>query len=137
MTAPTEALPAGHTEPPVAAAAAPATERWAELAETYVPGVTDSRGWDRLAAAIDRMDAAGVDVAVVLPAAVAQAPLPVNRPAPELTYRLYDNEPTSMPTLTGEQAAAARAAREQATEESLATSIDEDRRPTMGQGIER
>lgn len=137
MTAPTEALPAGLTEPPVHAAAGPPTERWAELAETYAPGVTDGRGWGQLAAAIERMDAAGVDVAAVLPVAVAQAPLPATHPAPELTYRLYDTESASMPTLTGEQAAAARAAREQATAESLATSIDQDRTPTPDQGVDR
>lgn len=59
------------------------------------------------------------------------------QPAPELTYRLYENEPASMPTLTGEQAAAARAAREQATAQSLATGTDEDRTPNPDQGIDR
>ena len=103
---PDPAASAGDLDVPAAAIAVleePATVRWAEVAETYVPGVTGDRGWEDLADAIARIDAAGYDVAEVLPATAAAAPLP-RRPATELTYRLYETYPASLPTLTATEA---------------------------------
>ncbi len=124
-------------ETEVQAADAPAAERWAALAETYVPGITEARGWTDLADAIDRIDAAGLDVTVVVPAAIDEAPLSSKRPATALTYRLYNNEPASLPTLTAQEAAAVQAIRSDALAESIAASVDEDRTPNPDVGVDR
>ncbi len=90
--------------------------RWAEIAETYVPGVTGDRGWEDLADAIARVDAARYDVTAVLPATAAALPLP-RHTATELTYRLYGNYPASLPSLTPTEAAAVRLQREDTVSE--------------------
>jgi uncharacterized protein (DUF2267 family) len=94
----------------------PATVRWAEIAEVYVPGVTGDHGWVELAEAIARVDAAGYDVTAVIPTTAAIAPLP-RRPATELTYRLYETYPESLPTLTAIESAAVQVERAEAASE--------------------
>ena len=113
----------------------PATVRWAEVAEAYVPGVTGDRGWGDLADAIACIDAAGYNVNEIL-AAAAAAPLP-RRPATEFTYRLYEGYPASLPTLTATEAAAIQGERA----ETLNESYDRDETPSPtdrpGTGIDR
>lgn len=56
--------------------------------------------WPPLAAALVRAAAAGYDVAARLPALAAAGPLPSRHPARELHWRLLDDCPAALPTLS-------------------------------------
>jgi hypothetical protein len=133
------AAPASRMDVPTSAVAVleePATVRWAEVAETFVPGVTSDRGWADLADAIARIDAAGYDVAQVLPAAASAAPLPA-RPATELTYRLYESYPASLPTFASTEADAIQQQREDAVSEYHERAETPTRTDRQATGIDR
>ncbi len=72
--------------PPVTLA--DAATRWRGLADGLDPRLTQGRDWPPLAAAMDRAHQAWADLAALLPDLVADQPLPADRPAQSLRYRL-------------------------------------------------
>ncbi|MFP5373267.1 MAG: hypothetical protein ACLGI3_21345, partial [Actinomycetes bacterium] len=71
-------------------------DRWAELVTALHPRVTDDPHWPALAAQLEHLDAAGIDVQALLQQVIAERPLPAERPARNLDYRLATACPASM-----------------------------------------
>jgi hypothetical protein len=79
------------------AAAEPALR---ELAVRIDARLVHGPDWLPLAAALTRAAAAGYDIAVRLPGLAATPPLPSRHPARELHWRLLDDCPDALPTLS-------------------------------------
>jgi hypothetical protein len=80
-------------------------DRWTDLTRAVHPGLPHSADWPALAAALDRADAAGYDVATQLPRLAAQVPLDHRHPARDLHYRLVaDCDAARTPTPPGARA---------------------------------
>lgn len=71
-----------------------------ELAVRIDARLVHDQDWLPLAAALARAATAGYDVAVRLPALATAAPLPARHPARELHWRLLDDCPAALPTLS-------------------------------------
>lgn len=67
-----------------------ASRRWQHLAHILDPRLLDDPHWRALAAALDRVALAGVDVDTTLTSTLAHGPLPDEHPARTLHYRLVD-----------------------------------------------
>lgn len=74
--------------------------RWTELAAEIHPRLGAGPDWPQLAAAITRAHDAGYNVAINLPRLAAQQPLPRDRPAAELYWRLLEDCEAAEPPLT-------------------------------------
>ena len=72
--------------------------RWADLIAANHPSVVTDPHWDALAAQLDRIHAAGGDVAALVAQVTSERALPDNHPARCLDYRLAEFTPTTPAT---------------------------------------
>jgi len=79
---------------PTAATTAP-SGRWADLIAANHPSVVTDPHWDALAAQLDRIHAAGGDVAALVAQVTSERALPADHPARSLDYRLADFTPST------------------------------------------
>lgn len=100
--------PAGHEAdaphgPAAQATAAPApvkpSARWHQLGHRVDPRLVTGPDWTGLAGAMERAHRSGYDLETHLPRLAAQEPLPDERPARTLQYRLVEHCPASQLTI--------------------------------------
>ncbi len=72
--------------------------RWADLIAANHPSVVTDPHWDALAAQLDRIHAAGSDVAALVAQVTSERALPDDHPARSLDYRLAEFTPTTPAT---------------------------------------
>ena len=72
--------------------------RWADLIAANHPSVVTDPHWDALAAQLDRIHAAGGDVAALVAQVTSERALPDDHPARSLDYRLAEFTPTTPAT---------------------------------------
>ena len=83
------------TTPEVSEAAL--TQHWEQLSSSIDPRLLSGADWGLLAGAISRAHAGGYDVATNLPILAAAAPLPEQKPARELYWRLLNHCKAAVP----------------------------------------
>ena len=86
-----------QTSPPLAPPKP--VDLWRELARLVDPRLVAGTDWPALAGALDRAHRSGYDIERHLPRLAAQEPLPDERPARTLQYRLVDDCPASIRTI--------------------------------------
>ena len=86
-----------QTSPPLAPPKP--VDLWRELARLVDPRLVAGTDWPALAGALDRAHRSGYDIERHLPRLAAQEPLPDERPARTLQYRLVDDCPASIRTV--------------------------------------
>ena len=94
-------------------------QRWAPLAAAIATDLTSDPDWPMLANTLQRAHDAGYDLHTRLPDLATEQPLPDQRPARELHYRLIDAVPEAAPSTTRSTDAAARLATDQAARQRL------------------
>jgi DNA primase catalytic core len=123
-TAQPRALAAASTNPaprvPDMPAAPPEpVQRWAPLAASISTDLITGPDWPMLADTIQRTHDAGYDIDTRLPDLVAEQPLPAQRPARDLHYRLIEAVPEAAQRSSRSVNAAALAATDQAARQRL------------------
>jgi len=108
----------GAGSAPLPAPPAP-THQWAPLVASIAAELTTGTDWPMLAETIQRAHDAGYDIASELPALVAQQPLPEQRPARDVQYRLINAVPAAAPTTTRAADAAAGATADESARQRL------------------
>jgi DNA primase catalytic core len=112
----------GSAPPPIPTPPAPTlapAQRWAPLVASIAAELTTGPDWPILADTIERAHDAGYDIAAQLPALAAQQPLPEQRPAQDVQYRLTNAVPAASPATTRASDAADSAAADQAARQRL------------------
>ncbi|MDT5023886.1 MAG: hypothetical protein QOE61_312, partial [Micromonosporaceae bacterium] len=116
---PAAAVGAGSSPHPLPAPPSAPTQQWAPLVASIAAELITGPDWPMLAETIQRAHDAGYDIASELPALVAQQPLPEQRPARDVQYRLINEVPESAPTTSRAADAAASAAADESARQRL------------------